>query len=117
MTVDEIIAEVGDHAINPNVDEWWSFSAVAMLVAEIERLRGEAEWRPIETAPHDGTYILLAGPSGYRTTPLRVEVGHWDEKYRPLNPWQTFSNDAFTDGGEPATHWRPLATATKGEDR
>lgn len=63
---------------------------------------------PIETAPKDGTYILLFGPSGYTTTPLRCEVGHWDIEYRPLNPWQTHSNDAFTDGGTEPTHWMPL---------
>ncbi len=56
--------------------------------------------RPIETAPKDGTYIILLAPSGYRTTPWRAEVGHWDGEYRPLSPWQTHSNDSFTDGGD-----------------
>lgn len=64
--------------------------------------------RPIETAPRDGTWILLFGPSGYTTTPLRAAVGHYDPEYRPLNPWQPHSNDAFTDGGKPPTHWMPL---------
>lgn len=67
-----------------------------------------AGWQPIETAPKDGTYVLLAGPSGYMGTPLRVEVCRYDFKYRPLNPWQTYANDAFTDSGPPATHWMPL---------
>lgn len=64
--------------------------------------------RPIETAPKDGTYIILFGPSGYTTTLWRCEVGHYDPDYRPKNPWQTHSNDAFTDGGEAPTHWLPL---------
>jgi hypothetical protein len=68
-------------------------------------------WRDIDSAPRDGTFILLAGPSGYVTTPLRVEVGRYDAVYRPLNPWVTFSNDAFTDGGEPPTLWMPLPAA------
>lgn len=63
---------------------------------------------PIETAPKDGTYILLFGPSGYTTTPLRCQVGHWDAEYRPLDPWQTYSNDSFCDSGEAPTHWLPL---------
>jgi hypothetical protein len=65
-------------------------------------------WRPIETAPRDGTFILLAGPSGYVTTPLRVEVGRYLPRHRPLNPWQNHANDSFTDGGPLPTHWLPL---------
>ena len=64
--------------------------------------------KPISTAPRDGTYILLFGDSGYTTTPLRCEVGHYDPEYRSHNPWQTHSDDAFTDGGELPTHWLPL---------
>ena len=63
---------------------------------------------PIETAPKNGRYILLAGPSGYTTTPFRFSACRYDIKYRPLNPWVTHSNDAFTDGGEAATHWCEL---------
>jgi hypothetical protein len=60
---------------------------------------------PIETAPKDGTWILLFGPSGYTTTPLRCEVCRWYPEYRPLNPWQNHSDEAFTDGGSEPTHW------------
>ena len=66
------------------------------------------EWRPIETAPKDGTFILLAGPSGYITTPIRVSVGRYDPERRPYSPWQTHSDDDFTDDGEEPTHWMPL---------
>lgn len=65
-------------------------------------------WLPIATAPRDGTFILLAGRSGYTTTPLRVEVGRYYPEYRPLNPWQTHSNDDFTDGGPEPLFWMPL---------
>ena len=64
--------------------------------------------QPIETCPKDGSYFLAWGKSGYNTTPLRCEVCHWDPSYRPRNPIQTHSNDAFTDGGEPAIFWSPL---------
>lgn len=63
---------------------------------------------PIETAPKDGTYILLFGDSGYNGTPLRAQVGHYDAEYRPLNPWVTHSGDAFTDGGDAPKWWLPL---------
>lgn len=66
------------------------------------------KWQPLSTAPKDGRFILLAGPSGYTTTPLRVEVCRWCPEYRPLNPWQNHANDAFSDGGAEPTHWAPL---------
>lgn len=65
-------------------------------------------WRPIDTAPKDSSYILLAGPSGYTTTPLRVVVCRWDAEYRPLQPWVNHANDSFMDGGEEPCYWMPL---------
>lgn len=65
-----------------------------------------SEWQPIESAPKDGTFILLAGPSGYRSTPLRVEVCRWVPQYR--HGWQNHAFDSFGDGGHGPTHWMPL---------
>lgn len=69
--------------------------------------RDDQPWLSLETAPRDGTYILLAGPSGYTTTPMRVEVCRYAE-HRPWQPWVNHANDSFLDGGEEPTHWRPL---------
>lgn len=66
--------------------------------------------KPIETAPKDGSYILLFGPSGYIGTPLRCEVCHYDPEYKPLQPWVNHACNAFTDSGEAPTHWAPLPT-------
>lgn len=68
------------------------------------------KWRPIEIAPRD-SYILLAGPSDYMGTPLRVEVGIWDGKN-----WRNHSNDYFTDGGREPTFWHPLPKIPTPED-
>ncbi len=66
--------------------------------------------RPMSSAPKDGTYIILFGDSGYTTTPLRCQVCHYDPEYRPLDPWQTFSNDSFEDSGTPPIGWIELPT-------
>lgn len=62
----------------------------------------------IETAPKDGTYIILFGHSGYTTTPYRAEICHYDPEYRPLQPWVNHSNDSFLDGGDAPIGWLPL---------
>lgn len=73
--------------------------------------------QPIETAPKDGTYILLFGPSGYTTTPLRCQVCRYYPEYRPLQPWVNHANDSFLDGGSAPTHWMPLPSiAGKGSE-
>ncbi len=61
----------------------------------------------MDTAPKDGTYIILFGESGYSTTPYRCEVCKYDAAYRPLQPWVTFSNDSFLDGGGKIVGWLP----------
>lgn len=66
-----------------------------------------AELWHIGTAPKDGSFIILFGPSGYAGTPLRAEVGHFVESYNAC-PWRTHSGDAFEDGGLAPTHWLPL---------
>lgn len=67
-----------------------------------------AKLQSIKTAPRDGTYILLFGPSGYSGTPLRCHVCKYDAKYRPLQPWVDFAGDSFLDDGDPPIYWMPL---------
>ncbi len=63
--------------------------------------------QPIETAPRDGTYIILFVSTEYTSHP-HCEVGHWDHKYQSTNPWRSHHNDAFTEGRYQPTHWMPL---------
>jgi len=71
------------------------------------------ELQPIATAPKDGTYIVLFGPGGYRSTLLRCQVCRYDEEYRPLQPWKTYSGGSFMDDGAGPTHWMPLPEIPK----
>ena len=64
-------------------------------------------WQPIDTAPKDGTWILLAADSGYTTTPLRVSVCQWSfDTYHSF--WRDHSCDNFRDDGDEPTYWMPL---------
>lgn len=68
------------------------------------------EWQPIETAPKDGTAILVFPPS---SSAMQASIAKWDEdKYanKPIPYWRrmdalgkkTFSRSL------PPTHWMPL---------
>jgi hypothetical protein len=75
---------------------------------ELQRLLHELKkytWRPITTAPRNGTFILVRGDSGYTTTPYRMAVCQWSRDY---GGWMTHSHDRFTDGGDDATEWMPV---------
>jgi len=48
---------------------------ITRLTAEVERLRAALQWRPIETAPKDGTDILVSGGTY-----------SWDTDYGPESP-------------------------------
>jgi hypothetical protein len=56
-------------------------------------------WRPIETAPHDGTLLLLRHP---RTFP--PVFGFWSSKNEA---WMTDDLGFLVDHNAP-THWAPL---------
>lgn len=63
-----------------------------------------SDWQSIDSAPKDGTFVLLHNPDW----PNDVE-GFW---HRPSNAWS--ANVRIRDienriiGPEPPTHWKPL---------
>lgn len=72
---------------------------VAEKDAEIERLKELAKWQPIETAPRDGTWIIVTEETG-----TYMEFVRWYE-----GSWCAFPQTIFGEGsGElPASDWCP----------
>lgn len=87
-----------------------------------------SEWQPIETAPKDGTDIILGAlPQIYdgKPTPARVTIGHWTTEeecriyvgdcggecrcpeYDYEAPFWMSWDGGFTEENPP-THWMPL---------
>ncbi len=63
---------------------------------------GAGGWQPIETAPRDGTPVLIMVPL-LSNEPL---IGCWNKVFCE---WQDQWNDALDEGGnEVPTHWQPL---------
>ena len=70
-------------------------------------VRDEMVWRPIETAPNDGTYYLIADDRHYDVgnQPRGRTFGRWTKErgkwfgYAKINSW--------------ATHWMPLPKLPK----
>lgn len=59
----------------------------------------EARWRPIESAPKDGTWLLVAGKT-FRTS-ANLMICRWDGR-----DWES-ADDGYGAYIEP-THWQPI---------
>ena len=64
----------------------------------IKKLKADNEWQPIETAPKDGSFILLATPK------CLIADGFWSLVYRVWS-WPYVMVEP--------THWMPLPTPPK----
>ncbi len=93
-----------------------SFIASEENARELRALADELEhwdWQPIETAPHDGSWILGINNRG------NMAVIIWSESARNhfgtytrgwIHPFSSGDLSSFWNGGcgSVATHWRPL---------
>jgi hypothetical protein len=74
------------------------------------QILGASQWQPIESAPKDGTEVILWGPSRERPT-----QGEWVSDIKQLSndfeqvadPYWMSYDGGFTDE-HPCTHWQPL---------
>jgi hypothetical protein len=98
------------------------------LLQRVVELEGASAWQPIETAPKDGTTVLLAAPG-------RVTAGEWHAEQWPTAAEYHSSTGEYLgqhetgecveaswyswDGGftneNPPTGWMPLPPAPKTE--
>jgi hypothetical protein len=93
---------------------YWSDKAEAAWLAWQAATRAAQQWRPIETAPKDGTYIMLANHHG-------VWIGHYapvaDSGYVFDQPWRSVMLNHWhikkksSEQYAPPTHWMPLPAA------
>ena len=72
------------------------------------------EWEPIETAPQDGTWMLLyfAGPQYYK-------IAFWSEQSADWYDWQGAQgvSASLTAYGDRPTHWMLLPEPPAGLDQ
>ena len=80
-----------------------------------------SEWKTIDSAPHDGTLILLAITENHESVNPLEDCGTWrtigfnDEELTGINEWHIagwcWCHDHFTEGkvedGEP-DYWAPI---------
>jgi hypothetical protein len=88
--------------------------AIFELIGEIERLNSQSGWQPIETAPRDGTHILLGVDIA---TVWIVRNGRYDkcEHSTPYDPndegWWCYRHSVTQEkleGIYEPTHWMPM---------
>ena len=75
-------------------------------VERVSEMRERAAWRPIETAPRDGTPILVA-IAGDEFRPMLVQSP------RAKSRWHVVGSESRVLTKEP-THWRPLPAPPDG---
>ena len=87
------------------------YGRIGKLADENERLKADAErieWQPIETAPKDGTDILVM-------TGETMHVVRWINIHGDFDYWAVDDNKhgPFTLRGKAPTHWMPLPEPPK----
>ncbi len=97
-------------------DEWKGYrnraEAAIRALDAVRAGNADAGWQPIETAPKDGTPILLiiSGRELHVDEDTPCGIGRWKPDFWGENNWCMDSGD-FWPG---ATHWMPLPTPPKG---
>lgn len=92
-------------------------NTIRLLCARIEELERAHTWRPIESAPKDGSWVLLYKPIdpttyAYDAPLFHVYVATWEPIGYYCKPQWAYGPNAddygFRTGVYGATHWQPL---------
>lgn len=78
---------------------------LADLIAAHEAMN---EWQPIETAPKDGSDLLLFVRTRHGRRETAVLPGFWMGPF-----WVTFNHDGAISNSADPTHWMPLPEPPK----
>ena len=102
----------------PSVVTGIALRAIARALEQPASAAGVEGWRPIETAPRDGTLVILASEQGCWMAKYQPV---YQSGYRPENPWSSMMLNHEHIGGyekryAKPTHWMPLPAAPKPED-
>ncbi len=93
---------------------------IEKLRAEVQELRAKSEWQPIETAPKNGTEILITdGVDIWTAVYLKSNIQNYSPFFAKSSDNLTLNVGAYWES-EPdyiykPTHWRPLPEAPEGE--
>ena len=99
--------------------------AMGNMLNEFEaKIKGNV-WMPIETAPKDGSQILIFEKRVYKLDDEEIFIARWEKgtcwasnDFRDYIGWHIGSNDEIDCWAENPTHWMPLPavpTKIKGE--
>jgi len=83
------LAKLRERTTKLSIDYIVALDEKGKALAELAKLRAEAEWRPIESAPRDGTKVLVALHEFNDPANLYVSC------------FAAFENGSWIEGGEP----------------
>ncbi len=107
-TAEMIDGEYGSYPSNFSSDD------LLDLLADFEDLKRENEWRPIETAPRDGRWILLY--HSFKDIGGHIFAGYYGEHWEDDPAGGVMLEGWFQTGAlMKPTHWQPLPAPPKVE--
>lgn len=83
------------------------------LIRERDKLREILEWQPIETAPKDGTPILISSANWRTAWRGYYRSAQTEPEDRVVRFGEGWTRDNYADINLIATHWMPLPEPPK----
>lgn len=99
--------------------KWAAYHAWHAAIEQYAAERVAGQWQPIETAPRDGSRILIHMPEASR---LKVQEAYWVTPWEDARDEQCYWSTPHGPAGRgytilpvAVTHWMPLPDAPTGE--